>query len=991
MKNNVDQIRAYQANFARNVKKVTTLSGVVLATASFLLLVQPQAAQAETTPATTVSQSTSAASQASAPATPASSTSTASASSVVAPASASASTSAANSANSSANASVTNTTSSTNSSEPALYKAAEANTPTVATNPDVVANAVNTTSAPNIKTYTPSNNAGSVTNKGSYSTSADAIDVSSYQGVMSVNTYTNLKNQGVKYVIVKLTQGTTYVNPYAGTQIANAKAAGLTVYAYDYVTFTSTGAAQAEAAYFAAAARRFGLGTDTLMIADVEDDVVKRGDITSLLNAYWAALSTQGFTNHAVYTGYYFDQQYKVSSTVGKSRTWIAAYYYSYWKNTILNSGYGAWQYTDSFNGIDGSIDMGLFSSNVAKNGESYENGHWYLYQGGVKQTGFMRLTDGRVVYYNGAGQMQYGLQTINGATYYFRTDNGNMVTGQTTVNGSSYYFDPKTGQRQTGLVYNQAGKTFQYYDLTTGKLLTSANGTYVGKLHVQANGTVDLKTLTNGLNVINGVRYYYNATTQTLVSGLMTVSGKTYYFDPTTKKAVSGQLNLNGYWYGFSSDGIMQTGFTKLSDGRIVYYNTQGHMMYGWQTIANKTYYFDQASGAMYTGEHNLSGYWYYFGTNGQMTTGFAILPDQRTVYYNAKGQMQYGEQNVGGKWYYFNTTDGRMVSGWYTLPDGRKVYYDTHAGGSGNGMLHGMQKVGNATYYFNLGYGTLESGLKTINGKRYYFAPTMLTSAERYVDGHWSYFGADGAMVTGFTQLKDGRTVYYNSQGQMMYGEQNINGKWYYFNHVDGRMAMGWYTLPDGRKVYYDVKAGGAGNGMLHGIQSVNGQTYYFDQGYGTLRTSTLSYNPQLQNLVYFGSDGAMVKNTTIKLGGKTYMVGINGALKLSNGENLVNGGWYLYNSQTGKLQTGWQIVSGNRTVYYDPNTGVMDHGEAKIGNYWYFFDLVNGQMRTGWVTLPDGRRVYYDKQGHMVYGTQTIDGKTYTFDRVIGALKN
>ena len=258
MKNNVDQIRAYQANFARNVKKVTTLSGVVLATASFLLLVQPQAAQAETTSATTVSQSTSAASQASAsaPATLASSASDASASSVAAPASASAPTSAANRASSSASASVANATSSTNSSESALYKAADANTPTVATNPDVVASAVNTTSAPNIKTYTPSNNAGSVTNKSSYSTSADAIDVSSYQGAMSVNTYTNLKNQGVKYVIVKLTQGTTYVNPYAGTQIANAKAAGLTVYAYDYVTFTSTGAAQAEAAYFAAAARR---------------------------------------------------------------------------------------------------------------------------------------------------------------------------------------------------------------------------------------------------------------------------------------------------------------------------------------------------------------------------------------------------------------------------------------------------------------------------------------------------------------------------------------------------------------------------------------------------------------------------------------------------------------------------------------------------------------------------------------------------------------
>ena len=846
MKNNVDQIRAYQANFARNVKKVTTLSGVVLATASFLLLVQPQAAQAETTPATTVSQAVSAASQASAPATPASSASDASASSVAAPVSASAPTSAVNSASSSASASAANVTSSTNSSEPALYKAADANTPTVATNPDVVANAVNTTSAPNIKTYTPSNNAGSVTKKGSYSTSADAIDVSSYQGAMSVNTYTNLKNQGVKYVIVKLTQGTTYVNPYAGTQIDNAKAAGLTVYAYDYVTFTSTGAAQAEAAYFAAAARRFGLGKDTLMIADVEDDVVKRGDITRLLNAYWAALSAQGFTNHAVYTGYYFDQQYKVSSTVGKSRTWIAAYYYSYWKNTILNSGYGAWQYTDSFNGIDGSIDMGLFSSNVAKNGESYENGHWYLYQGGVKQTGFMRLTDGRVVYYNGAGQMQYGLQTINGATYYFRTDNGNMITGQTTVNGSSYYFDPKTGQRQTGLVYNQAGKTFQYYDLTTGKLLTSANGTYVGTLHVQANGTVDLKTLTNGLNVINGVLYYYNATTQTLVSGLMTVNGQTYYFDPTTKKAVSGQLNLNGYWYGFSSDGIMQTGFTKIADGRIVYYNPQGHMMYGEQKINGAWYYFATDNGNMATGftklkdgrtvyynmagqmqhglinvngayyyfaddngneqtglkiiggktyyfapamlkatERQVNGYWYYFKADGSMATGFTKLSDGRTVYYNSQGHMVYGEQHLNGAWYCFATDNGNMATGFTKLPNGRLVYYNEVGQ-----MQHGLTNVSGTYYYFADNNGDQQTGFKKIDGKTYYFAPMMLKNTERQINGYWYYFKADGSLTTGFTKLSDGRTVYYDQSGHMLYGKQLINGKWYNFRKDNGDM---------------------------------------------------------------------------------------------------------------------------------------------------------------------------------------------------------
>ena len=713
---------------------------------------------------------------------------------------------------------------------------------------------------------------------------------------MSVNTYTNLKNQGVKYVIVKLTQGTTYVNPYAGTQIANAKAAGLTVYAYDYVTFTSTGAAQAEAAYFAATARRFGLGKDTLMIADVEDDVVKRGDITSLLNAYWAALSAQGFTNHAVYTGYYFDQQYKVSSTVGKSRTWIAAYYYSYWKNTILNSGYGAWQYTDSFNGIDGSIDMGLFSSNVAKNGESYENGHWYLYQGGVKQTGFMRLTDGRVVYYNGAGQMQYGAQTINGAQYYFSTWNGAMQTGQVTINGATYYYDQATGQRQTGLVYNAASKAFQYYDLKTGKLLTSANGTTVGSLRIQANGTVDVKTLASGLNIINGERYYYNATTKTLVSGFVTTGGKIYYFDPTTKKAVTGQMVLGGHWYGFSSDGVMQTGFTKLSDGRIVYYAANGQMQYG---------------------EKAINGHWYYLDTwDGHLVTGFTTLKDGRTVYYAMNGQMQYGFQKINGQTYYFDTWDGHEIKG-----------------------------------------------------------------TEKHIDGHWYNFDTNGVMKTGLVTLKDGRIVYYATNGQMQYGFQKINGQTYYFDtwdgheikgtekHIDGHwynfdtngvMRTGLATLKDGRVVYY------ATNGqMQYCWQTFNGKTYYFDTW-----------------------DGHEIKGTEKYIDGHWYNFDTNGVMR--TGLVTLKDGRVVYYTTNGQMQYGWQVING-QTHYFDTWDGhLVKSSEKFINGSWYYFNE-NGIFQTGWVTLSDGRRVYYDSQGRMVYGSQIIDGKNYTFDRVTGALKN
>ncbi|KRM04378.1 hypothetical protein FC89_GL002320 [Liquorilactobacillus ghanensis DSM 18630] len=55
------------------------------------------------------------------------------------------------------------------------------------------------------------------------------------------------------------------------------------------------------------------------------------------------------------------------------------------------------------------------------KNGQVNENGHWYLYKNGVKQTGMQTIPDQhKTVYYNSNGQMQYGQQKINGHWYLF-------------------------------------------------------------------------------------------------------------------------------------------------------------------------------------------------------------------------------------------------------------------------------------------------------------------------------------------------------------------------------------------------------------------------------------------------------------------------------------------------------------------------------------------------------------------------------------------
>ncbi|NME34657.1 peptidoglycan DD-metalloendopeptidase family protein, partial [Lactobacillus sp. MRS-253-APC-2B] len=324
-------------------------------------------------------------------------------------------------------------------------------------------------------------------------------------------------------------------------------------------------------------------------------------------------------------------------------------------------------------------------------------------------------------------------------------------------------------------------------------------------------------------------------------------------------------------------------TGFVNLNDtgsNRTVYYNSKGQMQYGWQTINGKTYYFNVWTGDMTKGEGKIDGSWYYFGTNGVMQTGFVNLNDtgsNRTVYYNSKGQMQYGWQTINGKTYYFNVWTGAMYKN--------------------------ENKIGN----------------------------------------YWYYFGNDGVMRTGFVTLTDTgktRVVYYNSKGQLQYGQQTINNKTYYFNIWTGEKETG------------------------------------------------VVYNANTKLLQYYGeSDGSLNKGT-VSINGKSYTLDSNGNIPLTNGENQVNGNWYLYDSSAKKLKTGFQSVSGNRTVYYDPDTAIMVHGEKQINGNWYYFNQWTGaEAISTFIKLSDGRNVYYDGQGHMLKGWQTINGNTFYFDLANG----
>lgn len=217
-------------------------------------------------------------------------------------------------------------------------------------------------------------------NLGQYALNADEpaqhapsyfIDISSHNGVISVSDYQRLKSQGITGVVVKLTEGTSYTNPYARAQIANAQAAGLRVSAYHYSHYETAAEARAEAQYFVRVAQSMGLSGSTTMVNDMEERSMLHGDLNANTQVWKDEMNHLGYRNNVYYTmASWLDTKGGKLNTAkfGLSNLWVAHYLYAYTyldqesaKSLSYYSNTAAWQYTSVspklLHALDESID----------------------------------------------------------------------------------------------------------------------------------------------------------------------------------------------------------------------------------------------------------------------------------------------------------------------------------------------------------------------------------------------------------------------------------------------------------------------------------------------------------------------------------------------------------------------------------------------------------------------------------------------------------
>lgn len=214
------------------------------------------------------------------------------------------------------------------------------------------------------------------------------VDVSSHNGYISKEDYQRLAEKGISGAVVKLTEGTSYKNPYAISQAQNAQAAGMQVSAYAFSHYTNEAEARAEARYFAEEARRLNLPSSTVMVNDIEDSDML-SNINTSTQAWADEMRRMGFSNLMYYTSASWLDRNNLrtkgpiqTERFGLENFWVAQYPTSKLsaddaKTLKYNSEAGAWQFTSQAELLPGrhvfdqSVDYtGRFTGNapIAKN-----------------------------------------------------------------------------------------------------------------------------------------------------------------------------------------------------------------------------------------------------------------------------------------------------------------------------------------------------------------------------------------------------------------------------------------------------------------------------------------------------------------------------------------------------------------------------------------------------------------------------------------------
>jgi len=228
--------------------------------------------------------------------------------------------------------------------------------------------------------------------------------------------------------------------------------------------------------------------------------------------------------------------------------------------------------------------------------------------------------------------------------------------------------------------------------------------------------------------------------------TGWKTVNGKDYWYENGVKQGTTGRGKEiydpdSDAWCWLDADrggakAVSKDVYQESNGGKWVRYDANGHMIKGWDTNDDGTYYFDLITGAMAKGDIVVDNLPCSFDT----TTGIGCnlmwhSMDGKDYWYEAGKRQGYDPNNAAyrgkeiydpasGAWYWLDNVQqgAKTVSKdvYQESSGGKWVRYDANGH-----MIKGWNTNADGTYYFDPITGAMAKGTTTIDGMTYYFDP--------------------------------------------------------------------------------------------------------------------------------------------------------------------------------------------------------------------------------------------------------------------------
>lgn len=194
------------------------------------------------------------------------------------------------------------------------------------------------------------------------------IDVSGWQGTIN---YAEVKNAGIEIVYMKASEGTGFVDPYFNQNYENAKANGLKVGFYHYVTARSIEDAIKEARFFVSVIS--GKVPDCRLAMDFESfGNLSPSEITQIGLTFMQTVENLSKKQMVIYSDT-SNASYRFGGELTNYPLWVAQYEVNEpTPNGNWNTWVG-WQYTDAgeIPGISGYVDRDKFTKEIFLNDNS--------------------------------------------------------------------------------------------------------------------------------------------------------------------------------------------------------------------------------------------------------------------------------------------------------------------------------------------------------------------------------------------------------------------------------------------------------------------------------------------------------------------------------------------------------------------------------------------------------------------------------------------